>query len=128
MKETANNPYEALERLFHEPNRLSIMSALCAAERGLAFGELKEACGLTDGNLNRHLKALEEAGAIRIQKTFLAAKPRTTIALSRTGLDRFSEYLGALEQVLQKARDSFPVATRKTLERPLTSAHPARAN
>ena len=53
---------DALERLFHEPSRLAIMSALAAAERaGLTFTELKEQCRLTDGNLNRHLAALEDS-------------------------------------------------------------------
>ena len=50
-----DNPFEALERIFHEPSRMAIMSALCAADGGLTFNELKERCALTDGNLNRHL-------------------------------------------------------------------------
>ena len=58
-----DNPYEALERIFHEPSRLAIMSELCAVHQGLAFNELKERCGLTDGNLSRHLAALEKAHA-----------------------------------------------------------------
>ncbi len=99
------NPFDALERIFHEPNRLAIMSALCAAEKGLAFNALREQCGLTDGNLNRHLKVLEEAEAIRVTKTFVKNKPRTTIFLSRQGLRRFEEYLAALQQVLAAARE-----------------------
>lgn len=127
MKETTTNPCDALERVFHEPNRLSIMSALCAADSGLSFGELKETCSLTDGNLNRHLKALEEADVIRVRKTFVDSKPRTTVSLSRVGLDRFNEYLAALEQVLQKARGSFRPDSRKAGDAPLTAAKPVRA-
>jgi DNA-binding transcriptional ArsR family regulator len=116
MSESENNPYEALERIFHEPNRLAIMSALCATREGLAFNDLKEACNLTDGNLNRHLKVLEEAGAIRIQKTFVNAKPRTTIILSAKGLERFNQYLEALSAVLKKAQLGSPVKqTRSAL-------------
>ncbi len=103
---------DILERLFHEPSRLAIMSALCAAEDGLTFGELKDTCDLTDGNLSRHLKALEEAGAVRIDKAFVGAKPRTTVRLTAAGLDRFREYLDALEEVLEKARHALP-APRK---------------
>jgi len=102
------SPPEILERIFHEPNRLAIMSALCAAEGGLAFGELKTLCNLTDGNLNRHLKALEETGSVRIEKTFVELKPRTTVFLSPAGLDRFRQYLDALEDVLKKARHAIP--------------------
>ena len=115
MRTDSENLYEALEKIFHEPNRLSIMSALCAAEKeGLTFGELKEACTLTDGNLNRHLKVLDEAGAVRIHKTFVDSKPRTTVCLSKEGLERFSEYLSALGEVLQKARKALPEENRKT--------------
>ena len=104
MTTHTTNPYEALERIFHEPNRLAIMSALCAADKGLTFNELKVECALTDGNLNRHLKTLEEVGAIRIEKAFVNAKPRTTVFISKTGLEHFSEYLEALSTVLRKAR------------------------
>lgn len=97
------NPYAALERIFHEPNRLAIMSALCGSSDGLTFGELKEECDLTDGNLSRHLKALEEARAIRIKKTFVGARPQTTVLLSDKGRESFLEYLKALEEVLKKA-------------------------
>jgi len=94
----------ALERLFHEPSRLAILSALCAARNGLSFTELRDACHLTDGNLNRHLKALEEDGVVRIRKAFVDDKPRTTVALTRDGLARFSLYLDTLSAVLQDAR------------------------
>ncbi len=115
MKENTDNPYDALEKIFHEPNRLAIMSALCAAEKGLTFSELKGQCSLTDGNLNRHLKALEEASAVTIEKTFVDAKPRTTILISKQGLASFSEYLEALNEVLKKAKKALP-AEKKTAE------------
>jgi DNA-binding transcriptional ArsR family regulator len=111
--EPGDNPHEALARIFHEPNRLAIVSALCSARQGLTFGELKETCGLTDGNLNRHLKALVEDGAVRIEKSFVAAKPRTTVYLTKTGLARFDEYLSALEEVLEKARRAVAGDERK---------------
>ena len=100
------NPYEALEKIFHEPNRLAIMSALCAAEKGLTFNELKEACNLTDGNLNRHLKVLEEAAAVKMKKEFVDNKPRTTLFISEKGLNRFNEYLTALSEVLERAKQA----------------------
>ena len=99
-------PYDALEKLFHEPNRLAIMSALCAAERGMSFGALKEQCALTDGNLSRHLSALEKARAIRIEKKFVKKKPRTTVSISAPGLARFSDYLTALNDVLLAAQSA----------------------
>lgn len=109
---TAGNPYEALEKVFHEPNRLAIISALCASGDGMTFVDLKMACGLTDGNLNRHLKVLEEAGAVDIRKEFVDLKPRTTVFVTAKGLRRFNEYLSALAQVLDNAKKALPQAER----------------
>jgi DNA-binding transcriptional ArsR family regulator len=113
MNDNPSRPIEALEKIFHEPNRLAIMSALCAADRGLSFGELKEECDLTDGNLSRHLKVLQEAKAITVKKTFVGDKPRTTIYLSKQGLERFGEYLAALREVLEQAVRVMPAAVPK---------------
>ena len=122
---SAGDPYEALQRLFHEPNRLAILSALCAVRGGLTFNELKEQCHLTDGNLNRHLKVLEDDGVVRIEKKFVGVKPRTTVHITRAGLDRFNEYLAALGDVLQKARKA--VAAEQVKPMPGMAAKPALA-
>ena len=103
MTDRSDNPYAELERVFHEPNRLAIVSLLVAAAEGTTFGELKRECGLTDGNLSRHLKTLEQAGAVRIEKTFVARRPRTQVFLSEKGRDGFLRYLDALEAVLRNA-------------------------
>ena len=109
------SPFEALERIFHEPNRLAIMSALCAEEAGsLSFRDLKEITGMTDGNLNRHLNVLAKAGTIRITKAFVKNKPRTTVTISKKGLQRFTEYLNALEDVLNRARRVMPAQPDKS--------------
>lgn len=108
-KKTTTN----LDRLFHEPNRLAILSALASADReGLSFGDLRVVCRLTDGNLNRHLAALEEEGIVRVTKTFVERKPRTTIMPTNKGLDRFAAYLASLERVLEEARDALPARHR----------------
>jgi DNA-binding transcriptional ArsR family regulator len=116
----AEIPQEALERIFHEPSRLALMAALCAAEPdGLTFTELKNGCDLTDGNLNRHLAVLLEAGAVRQTKEFVGVKPRTTVFLTRTGLKRFSQYLDALQRALQAAQDALPAPSRKAQPQPV---------
>jgi len=101
-----DNPYASLNRIFHEPNRLAIMSALGGAPQGLTFNELKDQCTLTDGNLSRHLRTLEEAGAVHVRKNFVGSRPRTTVRLSDLGKEGFVEYLKALEEVLLKASES----------------------
>ena len=102
------NPFQALEKIFHEPSRLAIMSALCTASDGATFGELKATCNLTDGNLNRHLKVLKENNAVRVKKAFVNDKPRTTLYITARGLDRFNDYLEALADVMKQARKALP--------------------
>ncbi|HTB62384.1 MAG TPA: transcriptional regulator [Opitutales bacterium] len=98
------NPFASLSRVMHEPNRLALVSALAAAVDGLSFNDLKAACDLTDGNLNRHLKALEEDGIIAQNKqTMRGGRPRTTISLTPAGRRRFVKYLENLEEVLAHA-------------------------
>ena len=114
MKTTTASPFDALEKIFHEPNRLAIMSTLCAADGGVPFIDLKTACRLTDGNLSRHLKALEETGVIRVEKSFVKLRPRTTVNLTKTGFRRFNEYLAALTEVLEQARQSAGAESQKS--------------
>ncbi len=104
MRPPPENPYSALERAFHEPKRLAIMSALIgSADQELSFTELKSACELTDGNLNRHLKTLEETGAVAFRKSSHAGRPQTVVSLTLRGRRAFILYLEALEEVLRAA-------------------------
>ena len=107
-----DNAYDELKKIFHEPKRMAIMSALCRAENGLTFTELKKNCELTDGNLNRHLKVLSEAGAVQIKKEFAGVKPRTTVFLTDKGIEQFAEYLNALQEVLNNALTAIPAAEK----------------
>ena len=105
MSSATDNPYPHLERIFHEPGRLTIMSNLLGAPNGLTFTELKKACDLTDGNLSRHLKALKKANAVVIEKRFVKNRPQTKVALSDQGREDFMAYLQALEAVLLDAAE-----------------------
>jgi len=112
MTRSHENPYAALKRVYHEPSRMAIMTALCGAEDGLSFGELKRACALTDGNLNRHLKALTEEAAVHTHKVRDGAKTITIVAITDTGREHFVDYLHALEDILRKTADMLAVEER----------------
>lgn len=105
-KNERSDPYSELERLFHEPRRLAILSHLIGVEGGLTFRQIRDLCDLTDGNLNRHLKMLVEARAVRLEKDFVGARPRTTVYLTEEGRKGFVRYLDALEAVLKLASGS----------------------
>ena len=69
--------YEGLDRVIHEKARLSVLTSLVAHPKGLVFGDLKQMCGLTDGNLSRHLQVLQEAGLVAIEKGYDHNRPQT---------------------------------------------------
>jgi predicted ArsR family transcriptional regulator len=102
--------FDSLDRIFHEPARLAILTALTSRPAGVVFNDLKELCNLTDGNLSRHLQALREAGVVELWKRARTGRPQTWVQWTRDGRARFVEYLDALEDVVRTAID----ATRKT--------------
>lgn len=109
-------PYEALHRALHEPKRLAIVSALAASDKGLSFSELRESCDLTDGNLNRHLKMLEEEKIIKHKKVLAEGRARTIISLTAAGKRRFLDYLNALEIVLKDANKAVKAGEKAALK------------
>jgi len=106
--------YEGLERIIHEKARLGIMTSLAANPRGLLFGDLKDLCALTDGNLSRHLQVLHEAGLVEVWKGFQNNRPQTLCQLTETGRKRFVEYVAVLESVVADAVAAAGIAPSAT--------------
>ena len=95
--------YEGLHRVIHERARLSLLTSLMTHPAGLSFVEMKQMCGLTDGNLARHLQVLEEDGLIRLTKDDEGGRAQTTARVTGSGRKRYLEYLTTLEQVVRDA-------------------------
>jgi DNA-binding HxlR family transcriptional regulator len=106
--------YQGLDRVMHEKARLGILTSLVTHPEGLLFNDLKDLCSLTDGNLNRHLKTLQEAGMVEVWKRYQDHYPQTLCRITRQGKRRFLEYLDVLEDVVAaaKAREAGPLASR----------------
>ena len=94
---------EELDPVLHEGGRLAIVSALAAAPR-LTFTELRDALGMTDGNLSVHLQKLEKAGYVSIDKQFVGRRPQTSCLLTRAGRQAFGRYLDHLEAIVKQGR------------------------
>ena len=92
-----------LNETIHQPVRLRIMAALVSLDVGneVDFTFLRDLLQVTDGNLGAHLRRLEEAGYISINKTFVDRKPRTFVAASEAGREVFQEHVKALEEILK---------------------------
>jgi DNA-binding MarR family transcriptional regulator len=98
--------YDGLDRVIHEKARLSVLTSLVAHPKGLIFGDLKQMCGLTDGNLSRHLHVLDEAGLIEIEKGYDHNRPQTICRITAEGRQRYLGYLKVLEQVVRDAANA----------------------
>jgi predicted ArsR family transcriptional regulator len=102
--------YAGLERIFHERGRLAICTCLVAHPDGVSFTELHDACGLTDGNLSRHLSALAEMGVVSVTKIAGEGRPTTMFRITARGKARFLNYIDELEAVVRavhtRARES----------------------
>lgn len=103
--------YGGLDRVIHERARLSVLTSLTTHSKGLPFSELKALCGLTDGNLNRHLLVLEEAKLVASVKSADQGRPQTICRITPLGRRRFIEYLAVLEQVVLDASSAIKLAT-----------------
>ena len=91
-----------IDDVIHGRMRLGIMAYLADAEVA-DFNELKRALDATQGNLSIHLRKLEDAGYIAIDKSFLGRKPLTRARLTETGRKAFAEYLEALAGLVGKS-------------------------
>ncbi|UCC86537.1 MAG: transcriptional regulator [Anaerolineales bacterium] len=93
-----------IDRLIHEPARLTILAFLTVVDSA-DFVFLMRQTGLTWGNLSSHMSKLEEAGYIQVEKEFRGRKPYTMLHLTQEGRVAFQEYRHRLRQVLDDLPD-----------------------
>jgi DNA-binding MarR family transcriptional regulator len=90
-----------IDPVIHERARLGIVSALAVAAE-MSFNEVKASLSLTDGNLSAHARTLEDAGYIKIQKSFQGRRPLTTLRLTAKGRESFSRYIATLRRIVEQ--------------------------
>lgn len=90
---------ERIDDVIHGRVRLGIMAYLSGA--GSAdFNTLKTRLQATDGNLSAHLRKLEDAGYVSVEKAFVNRKPLTTLTLTDSGRKAFAAYLEAIAKLV----------------------------
>ncbi len=101
MRMSANpRALAALDRVIHEPARATIVALLYNLESA-DFLYLQRESELTRGNLSAHLSKLEEAGYVRIEKTFRGKIPLTLCSLTESGRKAFDAYRRALRDFIE---------------------------
>jgi len=91
--------YREIDDVIHGRVRLSVMAFLSGA--GAAdFNELKARVGGTDGNLSVHLRKLEDAGYVKVEKGFRGRRPQTTVRFTKKGREAWIAYIARMEDLL----------------------------
>ena len=93
------HPLVDIDQVIHASARLMMLTYLYVVE-SVDYVFLKNQTGLTWGNLATHLRKLEEAGYVAVEKGFKGKKPHTMIHLTEQGRAAFREYKRSMQQVL----------------------------
>lgn len=101
------HPTRSLDDTVHQRVRLGILTIAREADR-VEFGFLKKQLAVTDGNLSRHLKVLEELRLITLEKGYAGRRPRTWIALTRDGAQALDAELRALRALVHRLETPRP--------------------
>ncbi|VAV98908.1 hypothetical protein MNBD_ALPHA05-269 [hydrothermal vent metagenome] len=100
MPSQSNFDYREIDDVIHGRARLAIMAYLSGA--GSAdFNELKARIGGTDGNMSVHIRKLEEAGYIRVEKKFSGRRPLTICHLTKAGREAWIAYIARMEALMR---------------------------
>ena len=91
--------YKQLDDIIHSRIRLAIISVLISVEEA-DFNFIKQNVNATDGNLSVHLKKIETAEYISVEKLFVDRKPLTKYKLTKKGKEAFKKYVERLEKML----------------------------
>jgi DNA-binding MarR family transcriptional regulator len=93
---------DELDPVIHAPARLRLMVTLATLRQGdnLSFTRLQDMIGLTPGNLITHLRKLDDAGYVQMEKASNGGTPVTAVSLTRDGRIALERYRAALRKLL----------------------------
>lgn len=101
-----DNPFDhtGIDDVIHGRIRLGTVAYLAAVQNA-TFGELRDKVGTSDGNLSVHLRKLEEASYVSIEKSFHARKPLTRVTLTDAGRQAWLRWLQSIDSLTAAANE-----------------------
>lgn len=101
---------DELDPVIHAAARLRIVVTLATLEKGdhLSFTRLQDLIGLTPGNLITHLRKLEEAGYVQMNKSGSGVNAVTAVSLTRDGRSALDRYTATLRRLLDAVSPEQP--------------------
>ena len=99
-----------LDPIIHAPARLRLMVTLATLPEGdtLTFTRLQDLIGLTPGNLITHLRKLDDAGYVQMNKSGSGINAVTAVALTRDGRAALDRYTATLRSLLDTVTPQQP--------------------
>ena len=91
--------FKNLDPILHSQLRLSIVSILMSVDEA-NFTFVKEETQATSGNLSIQIKKLQDAGYIKVNKTFRNNYPNTSLSITKKGIEAFEEYVSNLKNYI----------------------------
>ena len=82
----------------HAPPRLQVCGLLAAVDT-MEFATVRDAVGVSDSVLSKHVKQLEEAGYVRVRKATIASRQRTSLSLTKAGRAAFAAHVAELRRI-----------------------------
>ena len=103
----AESPFDhnAIDDVIHGRIRLGVVAYLSAVQSAL-FSELRDQVGATDGNLSAHLRKLEDANYISVEKSFVNRKPQTRLSLTAEGRKAWAGWLDRMDRLREASGGS----------------------
>ena len=95
------HPTNGIDETVHQRHRLGILTITAEAKRA-DFGYLRDALGLTPGNLSKHLTVLEEAGMVQLEKGYAGRRPRTWVRITGQGRAALATEIRALTELVRQ--------------------------
>ena len=88
------------DEVVHAPQRLRILAMLDAISGDVEFAALRDALGVADSVVSKHLKVLAEAGYVSLRKAANIGRQRTWVRLTARGSDAYAAHVAALREIV----------------------------
>lgn len=86
------------DAVIHAPGRLQICGILATANAA-EFSAIREAIGVSDSVMSKHVKLLEEAGYVTVKKAAREGRQRTWLSLTQAGRKAFTTHIAELTRL-----------------------------
>jgi len=93
------NMFKDLDPILHSQLRLSIISILITVDEA-DFTFIKETTKAAAGNISIQIKNLQDAGYVKVEKTFKNNYPNTTVSITSKGIKAFDDYVNNLKKYI----------------------------